>query len=370
MLPTSVRLLRLLQAPDGWTAPQLAEKLGVTTRTIRKDIERLRGLDYPVHAIPGTAGGYRAGPGAAMPVPGPVPGVVPGPAPALDAAALTIIATACRDREQLRFDYTSQDGASSYRIVEPYRLVRARSHWYLLAWDTDRRDWRTFRADRIRPRSPNGPQFARRDSPDDSGAAARVLTGLDWATWRCQARVTVHASADVIIQQLPPAITVEPLDEHTCMVSAGSDTPQILAAYLGMFDADFEVSEPPELVEHIRTLAGRYKRAIAKAPLLSAPLDSDGPAGRDVAGQPRSARRRRRAGPAAVAGRTGCRAGAHRPIMPVSRRNGPAPQHVARHLQGRRRQDLLGRHAPRSVGSILFFPNEPGGAPVLRGATR
>ena len=253
-----LRLLRLLQAPDDWTGPQLAEKLGVTTRTIRKDIERLRGLGYLVHAIPGTAGGYRVDPRASMPI--------PGSAPALDAAVLTTIATACRDREQLRFDYTGQDGTASYRIVEPYRLARARSHWYLYGWDTGRRDWRTFRADRIEPRSPNGPRFARRDSPDDGGAEARVLNGLDSVTWRCQARVTVHAPVDVIIQQLPPAITVEPLDEHTCVVSAGSDTPQILAAYLGMFDADFEVSEPPELVEHIRTLAGRYKRAIAKAP--------------------------------------------------------------------------------------------------------
>ncbi len=262
-----LRLLRLLQTPDDWTGPQLAEKLGVTTRTIRKDIERLRGLGY-IYAIPGTAGGYRVDPRASVPVPGSMP--IPGSAPALDAAVLTTIATACRDREQLRFDYTGQDGTSSYRIVEPYRLARARSHWYLYGWDTDRRDWRTFRADRIQPRSPNGPQFARRDSPDDGGAAARILNSLDSATWRCQARVTVHAPADVIIQQLPPALTVEPLDAHTCVVSAGSDTPQILASYLGMFDADFEVSEPPELVEHIRTLAGRYKRAIAKAPSLSA----------------------------------------------------------------------------------------------------
>jgi predicted DNA-binding transcriptional regulator YafY len=265
MLQTSARLLRLLsllQTPDDWTGPQLAEKLGVTTRTIHKDIERLRGLGYPIHAIPGTARGYRMGAGASMPI--------PGPAPALDTAVLTTIAAACRDREQLRFDYTDQDGARSYRIVEPYRLVHARSHWYLLAWDTDRRDWRTFRADRIQPRSPNGPRFALRDSRDDSSGAARVLNGLDSATWRCQARVTVHAPADVIIQQLPSAITVEPLDEHTSVVSVGSDTPQMLAAYLGMLDADFEVSEPPELVEHIRTLAGRYKRAIAKAPSRSA----------------------------------------------------------------------------------------------------
>ena len=257
-----LRLLRLLQTPDDWTGPQLAQKLGVTTRTIRKDIERLRGLGYLIHAIPGMAGGYRVDPRASLPI--------PGSTPALDAAVLTTIATACRDREQLRFDYTGQDDTSSYRIVEPYRLARARSRWYLLAWDTSRRDWRTFRADRIQPRSPSGPQFARRDSPDDGGAAARVLHGLDSATWRCQARVTVHAPADLIIQQLPPAITVEPLDEHTCVVSVGSDTPQILAAYLGMFDADFEVSEPPELVEHLRTLARRYKRAIAKAPSLPA----------------------------------------------------------------------------------------------------
>jgi predicted DNA-binding transcriptional regulator YafY len=259
-----LRLLRLLQTPDDWTGPQLAEKLGVTTRTIRKDIERLCGLGYLIHAIPGTAGGYRVDPRASMLIPGSLP--IPGSTPALDAAVLTTIATACRDREQLRFDYTGQDGTSSYRIVEPYRLERARGHWHLYAWDTGRRDWRTFRADRIQPRSPSGPQFARRDSPDDGGAAARVLNGLDPATWRCQARVTVHAPADVIIQQLPPAITVEPVDAHTCVVSAGSDTPQILAAYLGMFDADFEVSEPPELVGHIRTLARRYKRAIAKTP--------------------------------------------------------------------------------------------------------
>src|SRR5216683_38406 len=96
-----LRLLRLLQAPDDWTGPQLADKLGVTTRTIRKDIERLRGLGYLIHAIPGTAGGYRVDPRASAPVPGSVP--VPGSAAALDAAALTIIATACRGREQLRF---------------------------------------------------------------------------------------------------------------------------------------------------------------------------------------------------------------------------------------------------------------------------
>ena len=262
MPQTSVRLLRLLQTPDDWTGPQLVETLGVTTRTIRKDIERLRGRGYLIHAIPGTAGGYRVDPRASLPV--------PGPAPALDAAVLTTIAAACRDREQLRFDFTGQNGASSYRIVEPYHLARARGHWHLYAWDTGRRDWRTFRADRIQPRSPNGPQFARRDSPDDGGAAGCVLNGLGSATWRCQARVTVHVPADVIIQQLPPAITVEPVDAHTCVVSVGSDTPQTLAAYLGMCDADFEVSEPPELVEHIRTLARRYKRAIAKAPSLSA----------------------------------------------------------------------------------------------------
>ena len=319
MLETSARLLRLLsllQMPREWSGPLLAQRLGVTTRTIRNDVERLRNLGYPVHATPGAAGGYRLGAGASLPplllddeeavavavglrtaAGGSVAGIeetslraltkleqvlpsrlrrrvaalhgytvsVRGSAPAVDAEVLTTIAAACRDREQLRLDYTGHDGTSSLRIVEPHRLVHARGRWYLVAWDTGRGDWRTFRADRIRPRTPNGPRFPPR-GPPGGDAAAHVVKGLGSAMWRYRARVTVHAPADVIIQRLPPAITVEPLGENTCAISAGSDTPHMLAAYLGMLDADFEVSGPPELVEHIRLLAGRYQRAIASAP--------------------------------------------------------------------------------------------------------
>jgi predicted DNA-binding transcriptional regulator YafY len=180
--------------------------------------------------------------------------------PTVDAEVLTVVAAACRDRQRLRFDYRGHDGGGSVRTVEPHRLVHDRGRWYLVAWDLDRRDWRTFRADRVRPRSPTGPRFAPREPPD--GDLARyLLRGVGAATWRYRARVTVHAAAAQVAGRLPPAVLVEAVDDRTCVVSAGSDTPQMLAAYLGMLDADFEVVEPPELVEQLRALAERYRRA-------------------------------------------------------------------------------------------------------------
>jgi predicted DNA-binding transcriptional regulator YafY len=315
MLQTSTRLLRLLsllQARAVWSGPELADRLGVTTRTVRNDMERLRQLGYPVHATPGVGGGYRLGAGAALPpllldddeavavavglrtaANGSVTGIqetsvraltkleqvlpsrlrhrvnavaaatveVPASGPTVDAEVLTAIAGACRDRQQLRFDYRDHDGSASVRTVEPHRLVHDRGRWYLVAWDVDRQDWRTFRADRIHPRIPTGPRFAPRDPPDGD-VASYLLRGVGAATWRYRARVIVHAPATVIAGRLPPAVLVEAVDEHTCIVSVGSDTPQMLALYLGMLDADFEVGEAPELVEQLRTLADRYRRAI------------------------------------------------------------------------------------------------------------
>jgi predicted DNA-binding transcriptional regulator YafY len=147
--------------------------------------------------------------------------------------------------------------------VEPHRLVHDRGRWYLVAWDVDRHDWRTFRADRIQPRTPTGPRFVPRDPPGGD-VAAYLVRGVGVATWRYRARVTVHAPAALVAGRLPPAVVVEAVDEHSCIVNVGSDTPQMLAAYLGMLDADFEVGEPPELVERLRTLAGRYHRATAR----------------------------------------------------------------------------------------------------------
>jgi predicted DNA-binding transcriptional regulator YafY len=315
MLQTSARLLRLLsllQARPDWSGPELAERLGVSTRTVRKDVERLRGLGYPVHASPGVGGGYRLGAGAALPplllddeeavavavglrtaAAGSVTGIqetsvralakleqvlpsrlrhrvnalqtatveIPAPGPSVDPEVLTAIAGACRDHQRLRFDYRGHDGSASIRSVEPHRLVHDHGRWYLVAWDADRQDWRTFRADRIQPRIPTGPRFTPRDLPDGD-IATYLLRGVGSATWRYRARVRVHAPAALIAGRLPPAVLVEAADEHTCIVNVGSDTPQMLAVHLGMLDVDFEAVEPPELVEQLRTLADRYRRAI------------------------------------------------------------------------------------------------------------
>jgi predicted DNA-binding transcriptional regulator YafY len=314
-MQTSARLLRLLsllQARRDWSGPELADRLAVTTRTVRNDMQRLRGLGYPVHATPGVAGGYRLGAGAALPpllldddeavavavglrtaAGGTVTGIqetsvralakleqvlpsrlrhqvnalqtatveVPASGPTVDSAVLTAIAGACRDHQRLRFDYRDHEGSASLRTVEPHCLVHDRGRWYLVAWDTDRQDWRTFRADRIEPRTPTGPRFTPRDPPDGD-VATYLLRGVGSAMWRYRARVRVHAAAAAVAGRLPPAVLVEAVDEHTCIVSVGSDTPHMLAVYLGMLDVDFEVEEPPELVERLLTLADRYRRAV------------------------------------------------------------------------------------------------------------
>ncbi len=316
MLETSARLLRLLsllQSARDWTGPQLAERLGVTTRTVRNDVERLRSLGYPVHATPGAAGGYRLGAGAALPpllldddeaiavavglraaAGGSVTGIeessvralskleqvmpsrlryrvdavaaamvaMPGTGPTVDPGVLTAIAAACREHQRLRFDYRDHDGADSVRVTEPRGLVHTGRRWYLVGWDVERQDWRTFRVDRIRPRTPTGPRFAPRELPGGS-ITDFVARGLGTATWRYRARVTVRAPAAEVAPRLPPGIQLEALDEHTCAVEVGSDTPQMLAVYLGMLDADFQVDAGawPELAEYLRTLSDRYRRA-------------------------------------------------------------------------------------------------------------
>ena len=326
MLETSARLLRLLsllQARRDWTSTELAARLGVTTRTVRTDVGRLRGLGYPVEARPGVAGGYRLGAGAALPplllddeeavavaiglrtaAGGSVAGIeetsvralaklqqvlpprlrrrvsalqayavpVPSPpGPRVDPDVLTVIAAACRDHERLRFDYTAHSGSVSRRSVEPYRLVNDRRRWYLVAWDTDRDDWRTFRADRISPRTPGGPRFTPRPLPPDREIAARVARGAAEAAWRYRARVIVHAPAAQVRARLPIPVEVESLGEDQCAFEPGSDNPELLALYLGLLGADFEVVDSPDLVAALRTLTGRYQRAIGASPAASRP---------------------------------------------------------------------------------------------------
>jgi predicted DNA-binding transcriptional regulator YafY len=316
MLETSARLLRLLsllQARRDWTSVELATRLGVTTRTIRNDVDRLRRLGYPVDARPGVAGGYRLGHGGALPpllfddeeavavaiglrtvASGSIAGIeetsvralaklqqvlpsrlrqrvsafqshalpMPSPGPQVDPDVLTLIASACRDRERLRFDYRAHSGEASRRSVEPYRLVNDRRRWYLVAWDVDRDAWRTFRIDRIEPRKPTGPRFTPRALPPDQEVAAQVARGVGEATWRYRARVIVHAPAAYVQGRLPIPIEVESLGKDRCAFEPGSDRPEMLALYLGMLDADFQIVDSPELVDALRKLAGRYQRAI------------------------------------------------------------------------------------------------------------
>jgi len=324
MLETSARLLRVLallqsprvRSPRDWTGPLLAEHLGVTARTIRHDVDRLRELGYPVTATPGRGGGYRLGPGASLPpllldddeaiavavglraaAGGGVTGIeesslramtkleqvlpsrlrhrvstlhdataaVPRPGAAVEPEVLTAIAAGIRDNERLRFDYESFDGSSSLRTAQPHLLVNTRGRWYLAAWDDDRTDWRTFRADRIRPRTPNGPRFTPREPPP-GGFLAALEASLSSATWRYRATVTVQAPAAVVAGKLPRWVTVEPVDADSCLAQVGSDDPRMLALWLGALDADFEVDGSPELTDVLVELAHRYLRAAGSQP--------------------------------------------------------------------------------------------------------
>ncbi|WP_262282847.1 YafY family protein [Micromonospora sp. MA102] len=316
MLETSARLLRLLsllQTPRDWTGAELAERLAVSTRTVRNDVERLRELGYPVHGTRGAVGGYRLGAGAALPplllddeeavavavglrtaAGGSVAGIeetslralakleqvlphrlrrrvtalhthtvrVPHdqPGPTVDAGTLSAIGAACRDRERLRFDYVRHDGTADRRDVEPYRLVNWGRRWYLVAFDPARDDWRTFRVDRLTPRTPTGPRFAARELPGD--VVDRVRQGVSSAAWRHRARVRVHAPAEVVADRINPAVgTVEPAGEAACLLHTGADRLETIAVWLGLLDLDFTVEDPPELADLLRSLAERYLRA-------------------------------------------------------------------------------------------------------------
>jgi predicted DNA-binding transcriptional regulator YafY len=316
MLETSARLLRLLsllQARREWAGPELAERLEVGVRTVRRDVERLRRLGYPVEATRGVAGGYRLGPGAEIPpllldeeeavavavglrtaarvgVAGieetsvralaklervmpsrlrrrinalgaaTVPYAFTGPA--VDAEALATIAAACRDHERLRFRYRSHDGVSTGRLVEPHRLVHTGRRWYLVAWDTARADWRTFRVDRLERPAPDR-RFVPREPPA-ADLAAYVSRAVSATRDRYRARVVLHAPIAEVAPRVPPAVgTLEPLDDRRCLLHTGSDWLGGLAVYIAEIGVDFEVLEPPELVARVRVLAGRFARATA-----------------------------------------------------------------------------------------------------------
>ncbi|SCG43070.1 helix-turn-helix transcriptional regulator [Micromonospora halophytica] len=315
MLRSSARLLRLLsllQTYRHWSGAELADQLGVTVRTVRRDVDRLRELGYPVHAAQGTAG-YRLGVGAALPpllldddeavavaiglrtaAASAVTGidetalralaklerVLPSrlrhrvtavqkatvraahPGPTVDPDVLTAISDACHRREQLRFDYTDHHGDRSTRLVEPHTLVSWGRHWYLIAWDPDRDDWRSFRVDRLRPWTPTGPRFTRRDPPGGD-AAAYLARQLSVGPWAVRATVTVPEPATLVAGRLWPGMgAVEAVDATSCLLHLGADTPADLAWMVTVLGVDFTVSGPPEFVEAVRALGARCARAV------------------------------------------------------------------------------------------------------------
>lgn len=334
MTETSGRLLKLLallQARRDWAGQELADRLGVSCRTIRRDVERLRELGYPVDALTGPTGGYRLRAGTAMPplvldddetvavavglsaaastsVAGieetsvrallKLEQVLPShlrrrvtalrsatatPAvtgPTVDPDLLTVLAAACRDRERLRFGYVSRDGTESRRQVEPHSLVNLGRRWYLVAWDCERRDWRSFRLDRLERPSSAGVRFAPRALPGGD-PAAYVTEGFSAAKrfaagqQRWQARVRLRATAAEMTARFPTiwgsferdggggggASSGGAAADVACEFRTSGDELDWLAVRIVMLGVPFEVVEPPELRAVFATLAERFAAA-------------------------------------------------------------------------------------------------------------
>jgi len=312
VITTSARLLRLLgllQQRQLWAGRDLAGRLEITERTVRRDIERLRTLGYPVHAATGTGGGYRLGADAALPplllddeeavavaiglraeALGTIAGLgeaslraltklervlparlrlvvsrlhsatVPLAAAAstVDTQVLMAIAEACRDSEQLRFDYRTRGGTQGTRRVEPHRMVNTGNGWYLVARDTDRADWRTFRVDRITGPLATGRRFTSVDPPD---AAAFVSAGLSTAPYRYQARVLLRVDLAAAAQLVPPTVGSLAVGEGGTILTTGSDSLDALALHLAFLGCGFEVLDPPELRTHLVELSRRLAAA-------------------------------------------------------------------------------------------------------------
>ncbi|MGW6004299.1 helix-turn-helix transcriptional regulator [Oerskovia enterophila] len=312
MLDTSVRLLRLLsllQVRREWSGADLAARLDVTTRTVRNDVERLRLLGYEVRSRTGTAGGYRLAAGSELPpllldddeavavavglqaaAAGSVTGIeetsvralatlerslpsrlrhrvdalrqatvsAAAGGPTVDAAVLTAVSTAIARSERVRFDYTGRDGLATLRDVEPHRLVYTGRRWYLLAWDTAREDWRTFRADRMAPRTPGGPRFTPREPPEPD-VAQHVVRGVGSTAWHHRPRIRFLApSTEVAARVTATAGVLTGSDDGTCVLETGSDSLIDVAGFLATVDLPFEVLDPPELRDLLRRLADLY----------------------------------------------------------------------------------------------------------------
>ena len=313
---TSSRLLTLLSLLQGrrdWPGTELADRLEVSSRTIRRDIERLRELGYPVESMTGPAGGYRLRAGTAMPpllldddeaiaiavglrtaAGASVAGIeetslralvkleqvlpshlrrrvralqtatstlgAPQGGPQADPQHLSVLAAACRDHERVRFTYRARDDSQTRRETEPHSMVNAGRRWYLVAWDCGRSAWRTFRLDRMTRPASTGVRFDPRTLPTKD-AAAYVERSLAQAWSRYEARVTLQAPAAEVRARRWVGGTVEPIDDERCTYRASDDNLDWLAMRIAMLGYEFEVHEPPELVERLRAVSGRIERA-------------------------------------------------------------------------------------------------------------
>ncbi|MFG3408041.1 helix-turn-helix transcriptional regulator [Streptomyces sp. NPDC048142] len=327
MPKTSARLLSLLsllQARRDWPGQLLAERLEVSPRTVRRDIDRLRELGYPIAAFRGPDGGYRLDAGARLPpllfdddqavalavalrtatatgagigeasarALTTVRQVMPArlrhrvdalqvttvertggrPRPQADPRVLVTLSAAVHAREVLRFGHSpahvpaTSDAAPAVRRVEPHHLVTWGGRWYLVAWDLEREDWRTFRADRITPRTPTGPRFTPREVPGGDVAAyvaARFQGSEAPGEWPCRGEVILDAPASAVAGHLRNGV-VEECGPDRCRVVLGAWSWPGLAAELGRFDVDIEVVGPAELRDAFAYLARRYAAAAAE----------------------------------------------------------------------------------------------------------
>ncbi|MDY7084974.1 MAG: WYL domain-containing protein [Actinomycetota bacterium] len=314
MPKTSARLLALLsllQARRDWPGTLLAERLGISLRTVRRDVDRLRELGYPIAAVKGPDGGYRLGAGADLPpllfdddqavaltvalqvaatgeneaaaralttirqvMPARLRNRVAAlrvtaverpatrPAAAVGGDVLLAISAAAHAREVLRFDYGPGEPEGPPRRVEPHHVITWDGRWYLIAWDLDREDWRVFRADRITVRTPNGPRFTPRELPggDVAGYVIGKFRGSADGSWPCRGTVLLDLPATTVALYTRDGV-VEEAGPERCRLTLGSWSWISLAAAFARFDADIAVVGPPELTDAFTRLAERLRRA-------------------------------------------------------------------------------------------------------------
>lgn len=310
----TLRLLSLLQTRRYWPGEELARQLQVSPRTLRRDIDRLRELGYPIQAQRGVAGGYQLAAGAALPplvvddeeavalalglqaaAQGAVEGIAESSVRALakvvqvmptrlrrrvqalgamtvpaswegsvgaavDPGVLAAIALACRDTERIRFSYTAADGRQAERRVEPHRLVLLGRRWYLAGYDLDRQGWRSYRLDRLAAPHGTGARFRPRELPA-ADAAVFVRAGIQSARAGYDIEVIVEAPAPMVRERIGRWASVSEIGAARCRVRMTADALEWPVMGLGMVGAEFRVVSPPELIDWMRDWGARFSRA-------------------------------------------------------------------------------------------------------------